>query len=192
MGIIGILIIGCIVSGIIGMILGSTVNKTGEGLLWGCLLGPIGWLIILLLPRHSEPDTHSSDVQSPSSRSITAPIISDKPLRDLSSDAYKIWLGKTYDIKKNLLFEKYELNERLFETLDEAIYHADSVEQEREADIEKEKKEAEREALERKSAAQRSEVDIEKSKAQDLTYDMLFLIGVGVVIVLICIKLDVW
>jgi len=47
MGIIGILIIGCIVSGIIGMVLGSTVNKTGEGLLWGCLKrswGPPAWV----------------------------------------------------------------------------------------------------------------------------------------------------
>ena len=45
--------------------------------------------------------------------------------KDLSDDAYKIWLVKTYDISKNELFEKYECDGRLFETLDEALQHAD-------------------------------------------------------------------
>ena len=176
-----ILLIGFIFSCIVGMVLGSTVNKTWEGLLCGGFLGPIGWIIVLLLPRPSETDTHASDAQSASSRASTAKIISDRPLRDLTSDAYRIWLGKTYDIKKNLLFEKYELNERLFETLDEAISQADSVEQEREIDLEKGETEAEREITEQRIA---EEAGREKTKAQESNNDKFALVWIGMTLLI--------
>jgi len=44
------LIAWAIIGGIVGVIIGSQKNKTGAGFLWGLLLGPIGWLIMLLSP----------------------------------------------------------------------------------------------------------------------------------------------
>ena len=55
-----------------------------------------------------------------------------KPTSDLSTDAYKIWLGREYSITKNDLFGKYECDSKLFDSLDEALVHADAIEKTRE------------------------------------------------------------
>ena len=44
----------CAVFGIVGGILGSSVNKGRLGFLLGFFFGPIGWVIVLLLPRRVE------------------------------------------------------------------------------------------------------------------------------------------
>lgn len=105
-------LVSALLCGCIGMALGSTVDRGGMGFILGLLLGPIGWIVVLLLPRETVV-----------SNSTIA--VSHMEPKDLSDDAYKIWLGKTYDISKNELFEKYECDGRLFETLDEALQHAD-------------------------------------------------------------------
>ena len=46
----GILTVLCM--GIIGAAIGSTKQNAGMGLILGMFLGPIGWLIVLLLPGH--------------------------------------------------------------------------------------------------------------------------------------------
>ena len=115
-----------LISGIIGIFLGGIVEKGVAGFWLGAFLGPIGWIIVFLLPRDEESPNHQPNPTIEQQVSRTS-----APQRDLSSDAYKIWLGKKYSITKNDLFEKYECDERLFETLDEALSHADGLEQER-------------------------------------------------------------
>lgn len=105
-------LVSALLCGCIGMALGSTVDRGGMGFILGLLLGPIGWIVVLLLPRETVV-----------SNSTIA--VSHMEPKDLSDDAYKIWLGKTYDISKNELFEKYECDGKLFETLDDALQHAD-------------------------------------------------------------------
>ena len=106
------LIIIWIGSGVIGLVFGAIVEKLVAGFFLGLLLGPIGWIILFLLPRDAPPK------QSQGKR----------PERDLGSDAYKVWLGKQYNITKNDLFDKYECDEKLFATLDEALIYADEME----------------------------------------------------------------
>ena len=66
----------------------------------------------------------------------------DRPERNLESDQYKVWLGNKYNIKKNELFEKYEFDGNLFESLSEALSGADQkdreCEEKEEIDYEKE------------------------------------------------------
>lgn len=107
----GFLIIAWIVSGVIGLVLGAIVDKLGSGFFLGLLLGPIGWIIVFLLPRDAPPK------QSQGKR----------PERDLGSDAYKVWLGKQYNITKNDLFDKYECDGELFRTLNAALEYADTL-----------------------------------------------------------------
>jgi hypothetical protein len=114
----GVLIIAWIVSGVIGLVLGAIVDKLGAGFFLGLLLGPIGWIIVFLLPRDTQTQVANAESTPTSSR----------PERDLDSDAYKIWLGKQYNITKNDLFDKYECDEKLFATLDEALIYADEME----------------------------------------------------------------
>lgn len=45
------LFIGMLVSGGIGAAIGSSKNRTGLGFVLGLLLGCLGWIIVLLLPR---------------------------------------------------------------------------------------------------------------------------------------------
>ena len=62
--------------GFIGLFLGEQVNKTLAGFVLGALLGPIGWIIVFLLPRNNEHKEEQIE-------------ISDQPSmeRDLSNDA---------------------------------------------------------------------------------------------------------
>ena len=120
----GFLIIVWIVSGVIGLVLGTIVDKLGAGFFLGLLLGPIGWIIVFLLPRDTQTQVANAE-STPASKPT-----SSRPERDLDSDAYKIWLGKQYNITKNDLFDKYECDEKLFATLDEALIYSDQKERE--------------------------------------------------------------
>ena len=112
--------------GIVGSVLGAIVEKVVAGFFLGFFLGPIGWIIVLLLPR----DQESKKV--PIAQKTEPEKRADRPERNLESNAYKIWLGKTYNIQKNELFEKYEYDENLFETLEEALSYVDQKDRERE------------------------------------------------------------
>ena len=101
-----------LVSTAIGAALGASVNRSGMGAILGLFLGPIGWIIVLLLPREANELT----TKAHQSASMPPP--------NLSDDAYRIWLGKTFHIARNDLFEKYECDDKLFETLEEALAHA--------------------------------------------------------------------
>ncbi len=48
---------------------------------------------------------------------------------DLSSDAYKIYLTKKYQIEKNEALGKFICRDRLFESIDQALHHAHGLEQ---------------------------------------------------------------
>ena len=126
MGVWELIFISCLVSGLVGLILGSQVEKTGQGFLLGFFLGPFGWIIVFLLPRDQERRVvYASQTTEPVKRP-------SRPDRDLENDSYKVWLGKTYDIKKNELFEKYEFDGNLFESLREALSAADRQDREKE------------------------------------------------------------
>ena len=138
-GFVLIFLLGAIISGVIGAFLGGSVNKGTAGFWLGLFLGPIGWIIVLLLPRET-----SNSPQTPKERpSSQTKSTKEGPPRDLTSDAYKIWLGKKYEITRNELFDNFECNEKLFESLDDALKYADELEaderQRLEAEKEKEK-----------------------------------------------------
>jgi hypothetical protein len=40
---------------VVGALIGSPKKRVGAGAFWGFLLGPIGWLIVLLGPDYSKP-----------------------------------------------------------------------------------------------------------------------------------------
>ena len=79
---------------------------------------------MFLLPRDSE-DKKDSHSQSAPQSNIPAPPPKDT---DLSSDSYRLYLGKKYDIQRNDLFQQFECKEKLFESLDEAMVFADELE----------------------------------------------------------------
>jgi len=127
-GFVLILLLGAIISGAIGAFLGGSVNKGMAGFWLGFFLGPIGWIIVLLLPRETS-NRPQAQTQKPKERSSSQTKATDEgPPRDLTSDAYKIWLGKKYEISRNELFDNFECNEKLFESLDEALKYADYLE----------------------------------------------------------------
>ncbi len=51
--------------------------------------------------------------------------------RDLSSDEYCLWLAKHYRIERNEVFDRFVTNEQTFGTLDDALAHAHSLEQQK-------------------------------------------------------------
>lgn len=50
-------------------------------------------------------------------------------IRDLNNDAYRLWLSKFYLIERNDIFAKFVLNEKTFDTLDDALTHAHTLEE---------------------------------------------------------------
>ena len=121
---IGFLFIAGFITGVVGMLLGMFVEKALAGFWLGAFLGPIGWIIVFLLPREPIEERNSSHHQAPSNN-LASPLSVE---RDLNSDAYKLYLGKKYEIQRNDLFHKFECKEKLFESLDEALAFADELE----------------------------------------------------------------
>ena len=132
---IGFLFFAGLIAGAIGLVLGMIVDKAVAGFWLGAFLGPIGWIIVFLLPRDSE-DKEESVPQSDSQINITPPPPEDT---DLTSDSYRLYLGKKYDIQRNGLFQQFECKEKLFESLDEAMVFADELEKEEREKIEADK-----------------------------------------------------
>ena len=127
-GILAFIVIVAIISGLVGMFLGDSVNKGGAGFWLGLFLGPIGWIIVLLLPRET---SNSPQTQTPKERpSSQTKAAEEGPPRDLTSNKYKIWLGKKYEINRNELFDQFECDGELFESLDDALKYADELEAE--------------------------------------------------------------
>lgn len=56
------ILIICLIFGLVGFLLGKTKGKEGVGFLLGILLGPIGWIVVLLLggSRHKCPKCQGS------------------------------------------------------------------------------------------------------------------------------------
>ena len=145
------LVAGSLVCSIVGAFLGSFVAKGWAGFFLGLFLGPIGWIIVFLLPRETESATSSNQ----------PPVLTEKvdpPVeRDLTNDTYKIWLGDTYKIKRNELFEKYECDGKLFDSLDEVLVYADSLEVERRTAEERRQEEFNKKRIEERERYERGE-----------------------------------
>ena len=118
------LVFAVIASCVIGAMIGSSVNRFGVGLLLG-LFGPVGWIVVLLLPR--DPVQQTSPISNASKDNKTQ-VTAAPETRDLSNDAYRLYLAKRYSIERNDVFEKFTCDEKLFLTLDEALIYADSLE----------------------------------------------------------------
>ncbi len=124
----GLIFILGLLSGFVGAVLGATVDKGVAGFFLGAFLGPIGWLIVFLLPRDTNdqttPSTSQGNEPTPNYTPTDAP-----PDRDLNEDSYKIWLGEKYQVTRNDLFAKFECNEKLFDELEDALDYADGLEE---------------------------------------------------------------
>ena len=154
----GLIIFLWIGAGVIGAFLGGSVNKGTAGFWLGLFLGPIGWIIVLLLPRETSNSPQAqTQTQKPKERSSSQTKAADEgPPRDLTSDAYKIWLGKKYEITRNELFDNFECDEKLFESLDDALKYADELEAEERQRLEAEtEKETEKEKEKRQEEEKR-------------------------------------
>jgi hypothetical protein len=120
---IGFLFFAGLVTGVIGLFLGMIVDKNAAGFLLGAFLGPIGWIIVFLLPREPIEEQNSSHHQVQPVKPRPSPSVK----RDLNSDSYKLYLGKKYEIQRNDLFQKFECREKLFESLEDALEFADEL-----------------------------------------------------------------
>ncbi len=130
---------------VVGVLIGVEVDKGPAGFWLGFFLGPIGWIIVLLLPRDSD--------SNPSEENKT-PTIQAPETRDLTDDAYKLYLAKKYSIERNDIFEKFVCDNKMFDSMDSALSYADSLEtislekkerlkREQEAEVERKQKETE-------------------------------------------------
>lgn len=146
--------------GLIGLFLGSIIDKKTAGFWLGLFLGPIGFIILFLLPRNGQK---SSDSGVMSTVQIDVPEASPCE-RSLNSDPYKLWLVARYKIEKNNTLSMFVCNERLFSTVEEALFYADSLENER---LESIKLKLAEEKREQEEQAARIAADVEKRRIEE-------------------------
>jgi hypothetical protein len=99
--------------GCLGAYLGSLVDKGFAGFWLGCFLGPIGLVIVFLLPKENNS---------------LAPKTSPPQPYSLDNDEYKIWLVEAYHIQKNETLNQYVCENKLFDSVDLAVEFAHSAE----------------------------------------------------------------
>ena len=109
-----------IISAVFFGILGSRIaeNKrvsTQWGFWLGLLLGPIGLVITALLNSSEYTDISGKRTEFSGDRELT-------------NDAYKIWLVTEYKIEKNEALGSFVCDGRLFPSIDEAMQHAHAAE----------------------------------------------------------------
>ena len=86
--------------------------------------------------------------------------------RDLSNDAYKLYLAQRYSVERNDLFNKFICDERMFDSLDDALSHADLLETssvEIRERIKQEQERVELEQAERLAEKKRSQIEAQIS-----------------------------
>ncbi|PZU70165.1 MAG: hypothetical protein DI554_00505 [Sphingobium sp.] len=120
---------------LIGM---ERVNNLGlmaerqNNLMLASLTTIVGVLIMLFAK-----ETDATDLTTPSApRSQYHPWVGK---RDLTDDAYRIWLGDNYRITRNELFQKFVMANKTYDTLDAALLaaHEAEIEEERRAETQK-------------------------------------------------------
>ena len=120
------LLVSAVVFGALGTVIAQNkgVSLTA-GFWWGCLLGPIGLIVVALL--NPEPKASISIKTSDRFSAV------DGVEYDTSNDSYRLWLVRKYGIEKNDTLGKFIVGTSVLNDLEEAISLADSLER---ADIE--------------------------------------------------------
>ena len=103
-----------LIPGGIGALIGKQVQKQSAGFWLGAYLGPLGWIIVLLLPRNGHPKNTNNARPKPR-RPANA---------SLDNDLYRVWLVDAYDIQKNDVLGQYLCAGRPFDTADSALEYA--------------------------------------------------------------------
>ena len=103
---LGLILFGALLGGLVGLFIGRSVQRSHLGFFMGFFFGPLGWIVVLLMPR-KESET---------------PLWNEQP--DLSSNRYRTWLTDFYAIKKNDLSNQFDCKGRSFNTLEESVNYA--------------------------------------------------------------------
>ena len=126
------LIVLCIIFGAIGVAIANNKNvDSTAGFLLGFFLGPIGLIIVALL---NPPKISVRPAVGPTNPAKESNDFFGE--RRFTSVPYRLWLADRYQIQRNDVFERFVLQDKIFETLDAALAHAydlENAKQERQA-----------------------------------------------------------
>lgn len=99
--------------------------------------------------------------------------------RDITSDAYRLWLARAYSIERNDVFDSYVIINQTFKSLDDALAHAHSLEQGKLIQaMEEQKKREDDQAQAREAArinAEIAEAEWKKRKPKYIVGSIIFL-----------------
>ncbi len=101
--------------------------------------------------------------------------------RSLSSDPYRLWLADTYGIEKNELFDQFVFQEKTYDTLDQALLQAHSIEEEANA---RRLADQERRAAEAAEKLEEQRLASEEAKARWQDQKPRVIVGSALVVVL--------
>ena len=99
-------------------------SNKGRSFLGFYVYGLFFWLIALIHSLVME----SRETPNPDAENEESPPTKKPATRDLDSDAYKLYLAEKYSIKRNDAFEKFVCDDKLFDSIDIALAHANRLE----------------------------------------------------------------
>lgn len=159
-------IIGSLIFGFVGMAIADHKNASKPAGFWlGFFLWPIGLVIAALLG----PPATAQKVEAASRKKPTK--LDDAIEPDLSNARYKVWLIEAYGIEKNEVLGEFVCGEKSFKSVDEALEFAlaKEVEKQAQAEMERQKREIERQAEEERTIALRAEREAAEKETQKMT-----------------------
>lgn len=143
-------------------------------LIFASVLTVIGVLIGLLAPGENRSNPPLVSPTPATSRRVY------EGVRDLTLDAYRLWLAEEYQINRNEVFDRFVMGETTFDTLNEALARAHELENQKRAEAE----EVERERLRKQeeyrlyaeNAQEQAEADWERNKPKLIAGGFIFAI----------------
>lgn len=93
MGFLDALFIWIPINLIIGAIIGKTKGRVGDGMIFAVLLGPIGWLIVLVGKDHRRKCPFCAEAVQQEA------VVCPHCQKNISGDEYKKWAAKRYTEK---------------------------------------------------------------------------------------------
>lgn len=144
-------------------------------LIIAALITLVGVLMAIFGPNESQA---GSSVKSVSSEPVLSEFDGE---RNLSSDAYRLWLAKAHRIERNDVFDRFVIGEKTFDTLDAALACAHSIELQILADAREKQERRDAQISAEKEAARFA---VEKADAEWRENRPKIIIGIIIVIAL--------
>lgn len=134
----------------------------------------IGSLMVILGEAANAPSQSASNTGT-----SNRPIFEGE--RNISQDPYRLWLADEYEIKRNVIFDRFVIGDMTFDNLDAALLHAHDLEVKKEAEIAEKEREKEELRIKSDLVIKESEEQWQRDKPKFIGFIILTVIALSII-----------